>query len=103
MNLKNKFDVIIMFEILEHLDDWKEFLLKINKNLKKNGVVIISTINRNVISKITAIRIAEDFLGWIPKGTHQYEKFIKPEEIEKLMKMNKFFLKDIKGLIFLIL
>ena len=86
LKFNKKFDLIIMFEILEHLDNWKTFLIKIKKNLKRNGMVIISTINRNIFSKYLAIYFAENILRWIPKGTHDYNKFIKPKEIEINMK-----------------
>ena len=100
LKIKSKFDVIVMFEILEHLVDWKKFILNIKNNLKKNGIIIISTINRNLISKMTAIYLAENVLNWIPKGTHSYDKFIQPEEIEKFMKSNNFKFNSIKGLVF---
>ena len=100
LKIKKKFDVIIMFEILEHLDDWKVFIMKIKKNLKKNGILIISTINRNVISKISAIYIAENILKWIPKGTHEFNKFIKPSEIHNCLNSNNLKFKDITGLEF---
>ena len=58
-----------MFEILEHLDDWPKFIKKINKNLKKM-VLIISTINRNILSKYLQYILAENLLQWIPIGTH---------------------------------
>ena len=60
--LDGKFDLILMFEVLEHLDDWKKTIKKIKKNLNKNGIIIISTINRNSFSKLFAISIAENIL-----------------------------------------
>ena len=89
-----------MFEILEHLDDWKNFLKKTKKNLKKNGKIIISTINRNLISKYAAIYIAENFLKWIPKGTHEYKKFIKPEEIENYANTLTLKINNINGMVY---
>ncbi len=100
IKMNKKFDLIIMFEILEHVNNWKKLLLKIDKNLKKDGKIIISTINRNLISKFTAIYLAESILKWIPKGTHRFEKFIKPEEIEVCLKKNHYALENIKGLEF---
>ncbi len=100
MNLNKKFDIIVMFEILEHLEDWKVFLKKIDKNIKKNGKIIISTINRNIISKYTAIYLAENILQWIPKGTHEFEKFIKPQEINKYSRKNNYRFEKLTGLIY---
>ena len=89
-----------MFEVLEHLDNWKKTIKNIKKNLNKNGLIIISTINRNLLSKIFAINIAENILHWIPKGTHDYNKLIKPEELKKILLKEKFNFKNIKGLVF---
>ena len=98
--LDEKFDIILMFEVLEHLDNWKKTIKNIKKNLNKNGLIIISTINRNLISKLFAIHIAENILNWIPKGTHDYNKLIKPEELKKILLKEKFNFNNIKGLVF---
>jgi len=98
--LIGKFDLILMFEVLEHLDNWKKTIKNIKKNLNKNGMIIISTINRNLISKLFAIDIAENILNWIPKGTHDYNKLIKPEELKIILKKENFHFNNIKGLIF---
>ena len=98
--LDEKFDIILMFEVLEHLDNWKKTIKNIKKNLNKNGLIIISTINRNLLSKLFAINIAENILNWIPKGTHDYNKLIKPEELKKILLKEKFHFNNIKGLVF---
>ena len=98
--LDEKFDIILMFEVLEHLDNWKKTIKNIKKNLNKNGLIIISTINRNLLSKLFAINIAENILNWIPKGTHDYNKLIKPEELKKILLKEKFYFNNIKGLVF---
>ena len=98
--LDEKFDIILMFEVLEHLDDWKKTIKNIKKNLNKNGLIIISTINRNLLSKLFAIDIAENILHWIPKGTHDYNKLIKPEELKKFLLKEKFNFNNITGLVF---
>ena len=98
--LNEKFDIILMFEVLEHLDDWKTTIKNIKKNLNKNGKIIISTINRNLLSKLFAINIAENVLNWIPKGTHDYNKLIRPEELKITLSKENFHFNNIKGLVF---
>ena len=98
--LDEKFDIIIMFEVLEHLDNWKKTIKNIKKNLNKNGTIIISTINRNFLSRLFAINIAENILNWIPKGTHDYNKLIKPEELKKTLLKENFHFDNLKGLVF---
>ncbi len=96
--INNKFDVIIIFEVLEHLDDWKSFLYKIKSNLKSKGVLIISTINKNLFSKFLTIDLAENFLKLIPMNTHNYYKFIKPEEINSILYETNFINVKLSGL-----
>lgn len=100
LNIKKKYDVILLLEVLEHLNDWRQSLRNIVSNLNKGGVLIISTINRNLISKLAAIYIAENLLNWIPEGTHIYSKLIKPEEIKNELKHNKLKIKNLKGMYF---
>jgi len=96
--ITSKFDIIIIFEVLEHLNEWETFLKKIRLNLKDNGILIISTINKNLISKFVTLDIAENFLKWIPHNTHSYYKFIKPEELEFFLSANNFKNIKFKGL-----
>ena len=98
--INSKFDVIVIFEVLEHLSNWKSFLKKIKLNLNPNGALIISTINKNLISKFFAIDLAENLLNWIPKNTHNYHKFIKPEELEFFLSNNNFKKIKIKGMVY---
>ncbi len=96
--INGKFDVIIIFEVLEHLSNWKTFIEKIKSNLNANGKIIISTINRNLLSKFLAIDLAENYLKWIPINTHTYYKFIKPKELENILKKNNFKNVNFRGL-----
>ena len=98
--LDEKFDIILMFEVLEHLDNWKKTIKNIKKNLNKNGLIIISTINRNLLSKIFAITIAENVINWIPKGTHDYNKLIKPNELKEILSKENFYFNNLQGLVF---
>ena len=92
--ISSKFDAIIILEVLEHLNNWDLFIKKIRLNLKKNGVLIISTINRNLISKFLTLDIGENLLKWVPLNTHTFYKFIKPEELEYVLSISNF--KNIK-------
>ena len=96
--ITSKYDVIIILEVLEHLSNWEEFLKKIKFNLKKNGVLIISTINRNLKSKFLTLDIGENLLKIIPLNTHTFYKFIKPEELEQALSSNSFKNIKFKGL-----
>ena len=99
-NTKDKFDVILNMEIVEHVEDVNFFLESCCKLLKKNGLMFTATINRTLTSYIKAIIGAEYILRWLPIGTHDWNKFIKPEEMEKQLNDKKFFTKDVKGLEF---
>jgi len=97
---KKKFDLILCLEVLEHVNDVEKILDKITKLLNPGATLILSTINRNLKSLIFAKIFGEYILNWIPIGTHQFEKFLKPEEISELLKLKKIKIKKIKGLEF---
>ena len=103
LNLKKKFDVILNMEIVEHVDDLSFFLKKSSLLLKKNGVMFISTINKTLKSYVFAIVGAEYILKWLPIGTHEWEKFVKPEELIEFGKKNYLELVKIDGVNFNIL
>ena len=92
-----KFDVILNLEIVEHVDDVNLYIKSCHKLLKKNGIMFTATLNRSFISYIKAIIGAEYILRWLPIGTHDWNKFIKPEELEKNLSQEKFNTIDIKG------
>ena len=100
LRLKKKYDVIILLEVIEHLDNWQKIISKCIKFLKPKGRMIFSSINRTILSKILAIFIAEQILCWVPKKTHSYDKLIKPEELISFMENNKMKSIDITGLVF---
>jgi len=98
--LKNvkKFDVILNLEIVEHVDNVGLYIKSCGNLLKKNGLMFTATLNRSLISYLKAIIGAEYILRWLPIGTHDWNKFLKPEELEKLLIDEKFSTIDIKGL-----
>ncbi len=101
-NLKifQKFDVILNLEIVEHVDNLDLYIESCQKLLKKNGLMFTATLNRSFSSYIKAIIGAEYILRWLPIGTHDWNKFIKPEELEKFLSKKNFSTIDIKGLKF---
>ena len=101
-NLKyiEKFDIILNLEIVEHVDNVNLYIRSCYKLLKKNGLMFTATLNRSFISYIKAIIGAEYILRWLPIGTHDWNKFIKPEELEKFLSKENFSTIDIKGLKF---
>ena len=81
LNIKKKFDVVLNMEIVEHVEDVSLFMKKSSDLLKKNGLMFIATINKTFKSYIFAIIGAEYILKWLPIGTHEWNKFVKPEDL----------------------
>ncbi len=97
---KKKFDVILNMEIVEHVEDIDFFLKSCSKLLKKNGLMFIATINKTFKSYIFAIIGAEYILRWLPIGTHEWEKFVKPEDLKEILIKNNLSLKKLDGINF---
>ena len=85
LRLKKKFDVILNMEIVEHVEDVDFFLKSCSQHLKKNGLMFVATINKTFKSYIFAIVGAEYVLRWLPIGTHEWEKFVKPDDLKKIL------------------
>ena len=103
MKIKNHFDVILNMEIVEHVEDVDFFLKSCSKLLKKNGVMFVATLNKTLKSYVFAIVGAEYILRWLPIGTHEWEKFLKPEELISILKNYNLNLDKIDGMQFNIL
>ena len=87
--IQDKFDVILNLEVIEHVENVDLFMKSATELLKKNGIMFIATINRTFESYIKAIVGAEYILRWLPIGTHDWQKFLTPDEIEqKFSKLN---------------
>jgi 2-polyprenyl-6-hydroxyphenyl methylase / 3-demethylubiquinone-9 3-methyltransferase len=97
---KEKFDIILNLEVVEHVDNLDLYLSSCYGLLKKNGIMFTATINRTLTSYVKAIVGAEYILRWLPIGTHDWNKFIKPEELQKKLSDIKFTTSDVKGLEF---
>ena len=100
---KDEFDVILNMEIVEHVEDVNFFLESCSKLLRKNGIMFIATLNKTLKSYVFAIIGAEYILRWLPIGTHEWDKFVKPEELISILKKNNFKLEKVDGMKFNIL
>ena len=100
LKTKKKFDVILNMEIVEHVDNINFFINKSSKLLKKNGIKFVATLNKTLKSYIFAIIGAEYVLQWLPIGTHDWEKFIKPNDLIQICKKNNLKLKNLDGMNF---
>ena len=100
LKISKKFDVILNMEIVEHVEDISFFLKSCSKLLNKNGLMFVATINKTLKSYVFAIVGAEYILRWLPIGTHEWEKFVKPEDLKKILVKNNLFLKKLDGMYF---
>ena len=103
MKVKSQFDVILNMEIVEHVEDVDFFLKSCSRLLKKNGIMFVATLNKTLKSYLFAIVGAEYILRWLPIGTHEWEKFLRPEELISILKNNNLKLDRIDGMQFNIL
>ena len=99
-NMNEKFDVILNMEIVEHVEDINIFIKQSSKFLKKKGIMFIATLNQTLKSYLFAIIGAEYILKWLPMGTHEWDKFVKPESLIKICEKNSLNLKKIDGMKF---
>ena len=94
------YDFVICFEMIEHINEPNDLIKKIKEHSSKKSGLFLSTINRNLKSFMLAKIMAEYVLDYVPKGTHQYAKFITPYELTMMIENNHYKLNDISGLIF---
>jgi 2-polyprenyl-6-hydroxyphenyl methylase / 3-demethylubiquinone-9 3-methyltransferase len=100
LKFKNKFDVILSMEVVEHVPNVDLFIDACSKLVKKDGIMFISTINKNLKSYLFAILGAEYILRWLPIGTHDWNKFLSPHELERIVTKKKFVKEEVSGMKF---
>ena len=100
LKTKNKFDIVLNMEIVEHVDDVNSFVKNSSKFLKKNGLMYIATLNKTLKSYIFAIIGAEYILKWLPIGTHDWDKFVKPSDLIGYAKNSSLKFRKLDGVTF---
>jgi len=98
LNLKNEFDVILNMEVVEHVSNVNFFIKNCSKLIKKNGIMFVATLNKNLKSYLFGIIGAEYILRWLPIGTHDWEKFLTPQDLENIMINNNFLSDETVGM-----
>lgn len=100
LNFKNEFDVILNMEVVEHVSNVSLFIQNCSKLIRKNGIMFVATINKNLKSYIFAIFGAEYILRWLPIGTHDWDKFLTPQNLKIIAIENDFRFDEIVGMKF---
>ena len=100
LKIKKKFDVILNMEIVEHVEDIDFFIKSSSKLLRKNGLMFVATLNKTFKSYVFAIIGAEYILRWLPIGTHDWEKFVKPKDLKNILIKNNLKLDKLDGVSF---
>tara|TARA_B100000700_G_scaffold211271_1_gene232221 strand:+ start:2217 stop:2942 length:726 start_codon:yes stop_codon:yes gene_type:complete len=100
LKINKKFKVILNMEIVEHVSDVNLFIQKCSSLIEKNGIMFVATINKNIKSYLFAIIGAEYILRWLPIGTHDWNKFLTPEELKNIAEKNNFVFDELIGMKF---
>ena len=100
LNLKIEFDVILNMEVIEHVSSVNLFIQNCSKLIKKKGIMFVATLNKNLKSYIFGIVGAEYILRWLPIGTHDWDKFLTPQDLEDIVCNNNFLADETIGMKF---
>ena len=92
-----KFDLVVASEVIEHLDNRAQFFQEISKLLNNGGILILTTINKTALSLLFAKLIAENILKLLPKGIHDFDKFVSPDTLINEAKSSNIYLKEVIG------
>lgn len=97
---RERFDIVLAMEVVEHVVDVGVFLKRCAAMLKPNGLMVVSTLNRNWKSFALAIVGAEYVLRWLPRGTHEWNKFVTPDELTKCLLDNRLVITEQTGVVY---
>ncbi|MGD9883871.1 MAG: bifunctional 2-polyprenyl-6-hydroxyphenol methylase/3-demethylubiquinol 3-O-methyltransferase UbiG [Reyranella sp.] len=96
----NRFDIVLALEIVEHVADAELFLRSCSLLVKPGGLLFLSTLNRTAKAWALAIAGAEYVLGWLPRGTHDWRKFLKPSEVARSLRASDMDVREIVGVVY---
>ena len=100
MDVRERFDIVLAMEVIEHVSDVGLFLDRCAAMLKPGGMMVVSTLNRNWKSFALAIVGAEYVLRWLPRGTHQWDKFVTPDELAHHLHNNRLGITEQAGVVY---
>jgi 2-polyprenyl-6-hydroxyphenyl methylase/3-demethylubiquinone-9 3-methyltransferase len=100
MDARERFDIVLAMEVVEHVVDVGAFLDRCAQMLKPGGMMVVSTLNRNWKSFALGIVAAEYVLRWLPRGTHQWDKFVTPDELARHLERNKLGITEQSGVVY---
>lgn len=100
MDKRERFDIVLAMEVVEHVVDVGAFLDRCASMLKPGGLMVVSTLNRNWKSFALGIVAAEYVLRWLPRGTHQWDKFVTPDELAHHLSRNKLEITEQSGVVY---
>jgi 2-polyprenyl-6-hydroxyphenyl methylase/3-demethylubiquinone-9 3-methyltransferase len=100
MDVRERFDIVLAMEVVEHVVDVGAFLDRCASMLKPGGMMVVSTLNRNWKSFALGIVAAEYVLRWLPRGTHQWDKFVTPDELSHHLERNKLMITEQSGVVY---
>ena len=98
VNHPEVYDIVTLMEVVEHVMDLESCLENACRLLKKGGTLFLSTLNRTLKSMVLAIVAAEHILRWVPKGTHRWNKFVKPSEVCSILRAKGVIVQNISGM-----
>jgi 2-polyprenyl-6-hydroxyphenyl methylase/3-demethylubiquinone-9 3-methyltransferase len=95
-----RFDIVLAMEVVEHVADMPAFVAACCRAVKPGGLLVMATINRTLRAYALAIVGAEYVLGWLPRGTHQWEKFVTPDELADAIEDGGLEVADRRGVVY---
>jgi 2-polyprenyl-6-hydroxyphenyl methylase/3-demethylubiquinone-9 3-methyltransferase len=100
MDPRERFDIVLAMEVIEHVTDVGAFLSRCAAMMKPTGIMVVATLNRNWKSFALAIVGAEYVMRWLPRGTHQWDKFVTPEELTRYLQTSRLAVTEQAGLVY---